>query len=150
MNEISCTVMREAMLEAELDELRGLGESDVAQHVRTCAACGERAEILVRGHDKLAASLAAIRPRAADANVTPIQRKWRKLSWVPVPLAAAAVLTLLMIPQQNGDEELPRIDAIARMMFKEEPAVSPPPGKQAMVIEKKEMTIVWLYSQEKP
>jgi hypothetical protein len=77
--------------------------------------------------------------------VIPIQRKWRKLSWVPLPLAAAAVLALLMIPRLSGDDELPRIDALAQLMFQEKPIASPPPGQQAMVIEKKEMTIVWLY-----
>lgn len=148
MSEIRCEVIREAMLEAELDELRGVGESDVAQHIRGCADCRARAAIILRGHERLSAGLTSVRPR--DTRVIPLQRKWRKLTWVPLPLAAAAVLALLMIPHQNGDDELPNIDVITQLMFKEEPVVSPPPGQQAMVIEKKEMTIVWLYGQETP
>ena len=150
MNEMSCEVIRDAMLEAELEELRGIGDSDVAKHIRECAACRQRAQIILRGHDRLAASLDSMRPRAADTAVVPIQRKWRRLSWVPLPLAAAAVLALLMIPRLRDDDELPRMDAIVRLMFQEQPVASPPPGQQAMVIEKNEMTIVWLYSQERP
>ena len=150
MNEMSCEAVRDAMLEAELEELRGIGGSDVATHIRGCAACRERAQIILRGHDRLAASLDSIRARTPATAVVPIQRKLRRLSWVPLPLAAAAVLALLMIPRLNDDDELPRMDAIVRLMFQEQPVASPPAGQQAMVIEKKEMTIVWLYSQERP
>jgi hypothetical protein len=145
-----CTAIREAMLEAELDALRGIGASDVAKHIRGCADCRARAEILLHSHEKLNASLATLRSRGPGSTVVPIQRKWRMRSWVPLPLAAAAVLALLMIARITADDELPRIDAITAMMFKDQPIASPPPGRQAMVIEKNEMTIVWLYGQETP
>lgn len=150
MREMNCTEFREAMLEAELDELRGIGASDVAMHIRECADCRTRADVLRLGHERLAASLATLHPRVADSNVVPMRRKSRGLSWLPLPLAAAAVLALLMIPRMNGEDELPRIDAIAAMMFRSQPIASPPPGQQAMVIEKNDMTIVWLYGQETP
>jgi hypothetical protein len=150
MNQMSCNKIREAMLEAELDELRGIGENDVAMHIRECAECRAAAEILVQGFENLSQSLATLRPRVPDASVVPMRRKPRKLAWLPLPLAAAAVLALLMIPRFEGEDELPRIDAIAAMMFRSQPIASPPPGQQVMVIEKNEMTIVWLYGQETP
>jgi hypothetical protein len=95
-------------------------------------------------------SLATLRPRVPDTHVVPLRSKSRKLAWLPLPLAAAAVLALLMIPRIDGEDELPRIDAITAMMFRSQPIASPPPGQQVMVIEKNEMTIVWLYGQETP
>ena len=150
MNQMSCNEIREAMLEAELDELRGIGTSDVAMHIRACAECRAAAGILVQGFEKLNQSFATLRPRVPVTTVVPMRRKPRKLAWLPLPLAAAAILALLMIPRIDGEDELPRIDAITAMMFRSEPIASPPPGQQAMVIEKNEMTIVWLYGQETP
>jgi hypothetical protein len=36
------------------------------------------------------------------------------------------------------------------MTFKDTPLVTPPAGKQVVVMERNEMTIVWLYEQERP
>jgi hypothetical protein len=150
MKETSCIAIREAMLEAEMEELRGIGESDVAMHIQNCADCRARAEFLLQGFEKLNHSLATLRPQVPDTDVIPMRSKSRKLAWLPLPLAAAAVLALLMIPRIDNDDELPRIDAITAMMFRSQPIASPAPGQQAMVIEKNEMTIVWLYGQETP
>ena len=146
MNEINnCTAIRELMLEAELEELRGIGESDVAEHIRGCAACASRAQAILRSYGQLDAALTTMSTQSEAATVIPLQRR-RRLRWIPLPLAAAAVVALLMMPGQ--EETLPNMDAVARMMIKETPVVSPAPGQQALVMEKNEMTIVWLYKQE--
>ena len=140
-NDMSCAAIREEMLVAEIEDLRGIGESDVAKHVRTCDACAAIAQRLLGGHAQISAGLGSIKPRAKTR---------RRLLWIPIPLAAAAVIALLMIPRMQTEEALPNIDPIARMIFPEEPVVAPTPGTQAMVLEKDEMTIVWLYGQETP
>ena len=140
-NEMSCAEIRDEMLVADIEELRGIGESDVAKHIRTCEACSAIADQLLGGHAQISAGLGQIKPRT---------RSSRRLLWIPVPLAAAAVIALLMIPKMQTEETLPNIDPIARMIFPEEPVVAPSPGTQAMVLEKNEMTIVWLYGQETP
>ena len=146
MTKMNCDVAREEMLVADLHELRGEGDTDLAMHVRSCAECRRRAEIILGEYDTLRASLAGLEPRTATAQVTPI-RKARRYLWIPLPLAAAAVLALLLVRGQN--DELPNIDALTRMMFQETPVVSPAAGQQAMVIEKNNMTIVWLYKGDR-
>lgn len=146
MMKMNCDVAREEMLVADLHELRGEGDTELATHVRTCAECRKRAEIILGEYDTLRTSLGGLEPRTATAQVTPI-RKPRRYLWIPLPLAAAAVMALLLVRGQN--DELPNMDAVTRMMFQETPVVSPASGQQAMVIEKNNMTIVWLYKGEK-
>ena len=59
-------------------------------------------------------------------------------------------LLKLLRRRRTEQDELPNVDALARMTFKDSPLVTPPAGKQAVVMERNEMTIVWLYEQEKP
>ena len=140
MSGLSCEEIREEMLVAEMDELRGIGESDVAQHVRTCDACAAVARRILAGHAQIDAAMTTLTRSTA-------KKKQRVAAWIPIPLAAAAVIALLMIPRMQ-DDALPNMDAITRLMFQEEPIVAPAAGQQAMVLEKNDMTIVWLYSQE--
>jgi anti-sigma factor RsiW len=148
MNEKSCTEIREMILEAELDELRGMSDSRVARHVVTCAECQAYAHRLLRAYHQMDAGLSNISAPTADAAVIPLKRRRRAL-WLPLPLAAAAVIALVMARAQQ-DDEMPNVDRLAQLMFNEEPVVSPRAGQQAMVMEKKDMTIVWLYKQETP
>ena len=139
----TCAEMRDAMLDAEVDELRGIGETPLARHVTSCALCRAHAHKLLRGYVKLEAGLAAMSTQTAHPHVLPVHSKqWR---WIPLPLAAAAVLALVIAQRQ--DEALPNVDALGRMIAREAPLVSPPAGQQAMVMEKNEMTIVWLYKE---
>ena len=142
-NEMNCTVARDEMLGADLAELKGDAGSPLAAHIRTCAACAAYASALVQGHASLARGLDALAPAAS---VIPLRRN-PLIRWLPLPLAAAAVIALVMV-QARQDDALPNVDAVARLMFRETPVVAPPAGQQAMVIEKKDMTIVWLYNQE--
>jgi predicted anti-sigma-YlaC factor YlaD len=143
---MDCAAAREEMLGADLDELRGSGDTPLAEHLRACAKCRARADVIVAGHALLATSLAGLKPAADNAGVTRLH-KARGYRWVPLPLAAAAIIALLFVGQQ-GDEALPNMDAVTRLMFRETPVVSPTTGQQAMVIEKNNMTIVWLYKGE--
>ena len=140
----TCESIRDDLLVADLNELRGEGSSTVAGHVRSCAACRELAAGIIADHELLATSLGKLR---ASTPVTSLpQRRLQRAAWWSVPLAAAAALTLLLVGQQP--EELPNMAPLARLMFRNPPVVTPASGQQAMVLEKNEMTIVWLYPEE--
>jgi hypothetical protein len=143
---MTCQAAREAMLDAEPDELRGIGGSELVEHLRGCATCRARAAVIVEGYALLDAGLHALQPAQAAGRVTPIGRRRRKYAWLPVPLAAAAILALLLGRQPSP--AVPNVDALARLMRPHAPVVQPPAGKQAVIMEKSNMTIVWLYDQE--
>ena len=148
MKEMSCTEIRDALLDAELDELRGIGETPVARHVATCAECRAYAQTILRSYLQMDAALTEMSTQRRDATVLPLKKR-RRARWLPLPLAAAAVIALVMVRAQPDDEP-PNVDRLAQLMFKEQPVVSPRAGQQALVMEKNELTIVWLYKQETP
>jgi hypothetical protein len=146
---MKCEEVRAAMLDAELDELRGIGDSAVAEHVAACADCNAYAQKILRSYASMAAGLERMSTQTGEAPVIPMRPKRSKPPrWLPLPLAAAAILALLLV--RTPQDELPNVDALARMITKDTPLVTPPAGKQAMVLERNEMTIVWLYEQETP
>jgi hypothetical protein len=141
---MDCAAARDEMLVVDLEELRSEADSPLADHLRSCSACRARASALLGGHAALERGLAKLQP--AD-RIKPSLRA-RPWYWLPVPLAAAAALALLLVNQQTN-ETLPNVDGIARVMFRERPVVAPAAGQQAMVIEKNDLTIVWLYQEER-
>jgi hypothetical protein len=146
---MKCADVQAAMLEAELDELRGAGSTPIAKHVASCADCASYAQRILRSYGALASGLEQMSTQPAAAPVIPMRsRKRNAQKWLPLPLAAAAILALLLVRTER--DELPNVDALARMTFRDTPLVTPPAGKQALVMERNEMTIVWLYEQEKP
>ena len=146
MTAMTCQAARDAMLGAELEELRGIGSSELVEHLRGCATCRARAAVIVDGYASLDAGLHGLEPARAGAAVTPIGRRRRKYAWLPLPLAAAAVVALLLA--RPASEPLPDVHALARRISPEQPIVQPPAGKQAVVMMKNDVTIVWLYNQE--
>lgn len=64
---MTCAEALDRMLEADPVELRGMGESDLAVHLLTCAPCRETAADLTAGLDAIADSL------ATDARTPPVR-----------------------------------------------------------------------------
>jgi hypothetical protein len=137
MNELTCERARELMLEAEVEELEGHGDSPLVRHIERCASCRVRARHLLQGYADLDAGLAALAPRKRAL------RFGRRARWLPLPLAAAAVLALLLA--RRPEAPVQPSELLLSMMFPEPPVVTPPPGRQAMVLEKNDLTVVWLY-----
>lgn len=133
MNTMECGAARRAMLEADIEELEGAGTTVLAAHVSICRECRTHAQRILRGYADLERGMAAF----ASAP----KRTWR-LPQAAIPLAAAAVLAALLIPQ---DEPMPDIALVTTRLFQEQPVVMPPDGKQAIIIEKNDLTVVWLY-----
>ena len=148
MATMTCETARQAMMDAELDDLRGQGGSELSVHLRTCAACRTRADAILASYGALARGLDVFQPSAAETPVMRLARRRRRVAWLPLPLAAAAALALLLA--RRTPDPLPNVDALARWMLREPPIVEPRAGRQAVVIEKQNLTIVWLYEQEKP
>ena len=146
MTVMNCQAAHDAMLEAELEELRGIGGSELVAHLRECAACRARAGAIVDGYASLDVGLRALQPAQAGARVTPIGRRRTRYAWLPLPLAAAAVLALLLARPASGP--LPDVHALARHISPEQPLVQTRAGQQAVVLIRNDMTIVWLYNQE--
>lgn len=130
MSENGSQHIRAWLLEAELEQLRN-PPHDVAQHLNECIACRSALQRITRGHQELDSGLEQL--------VRPRTRRWL---WAPLPLAAAAVIALLLLPREQPPRGPSPI--LAQLMFPDEPVVTPPEGKQAIVMEKNELTVVWL------
>jgi hypothetical protein len=119
------------MLEADRAELLNPPEQ-IARHIDECLSCRVALQKIRRGYADLDAGLNALaQPKR--------KRVWL---WVPLPLAAAALIALLLMPGEATPP--PPSPLLARLMFPETPVVTPPNGQQAVVMEKNDMTIVWL------
>jgi anti-sigma factor RsiW len=106
---MNCTEARELLLEAELAELRGEGESEVARHIRECARCQAMAQEIVEQERSLAQALAGVRPQvsadaaaaeAVAAKVLPLRPRWKR-RWAVIPAALAATLAGILLTS-NG------------------------------------------------
>jgi hypothetical protein len=122
-----CAEMRERLLDADPAELRGEGDSTVALHLHDCARCAAAARRILGAQQELAASLSTLTDQAAatgrvgatvgmsrawgrgHASRTSRTRRW--LIGTTAPLAAAAVLVLVLVQRRAGDE-LPRLEPL--------------------------------------
>lgn len=68
---MTCESMRELFLTADLDELRGQGEGDLARHLRGCAACRADAGRILASTERFGAALSDRARRRVVAIVTP-------------------------------------------------------------------------------
>lgn len=99
---MNCDTALDLMLEADLTELRGEGESELAQHIHTCADCRAKAGVILAGQNALAEVLDRISPRtAAPQAIRVAKERARRRPWrVTVPLALAAGVGALLLVRQ--------------------------------------------------
>ena len=93
---MTCSLMLDRMLEADLDELRGWGESVVATHVRGCTRCRDVANQLVRDTGGLSQSIRAL-PEA-----TPARRRSVALPARAAAMAGLAAAVVLIVVRNTG------------------------------------------------
>ena len=89
---------RNALLIAEPEELRGIGDSPLAQHVRECNACQRAAGVLLEANALLASSF------TSATRTQPARRKSGLSSmptWLPLPIAAAIAALIIVQPVQE-------------------------------------------------
>jgi len=155
---MTCGDARIAVLEADLQTLRGSGSDPLARHLRECRSCRSLAAAIVEGEGNLADALATAVPppdldRVLRLAAEAPEPAWTgpytrpKVTWfharVSVPLAIAAALALLFFTRTPS---LPG------------PRYAPPPPSQALQVEalegqtvavletsNPEISVVWLF-----
>jgi predicted anti-sigma-YlaC factor YlaD len=145
---MDCAGVRPLLLEAEPEDLAGVGSSHVAAHVRTCGACGAVAARILDETARLDGFLARA-PAApdVDALVTRAQRREKKV--IPFPTwkrwsavaAAAAVAGLLFLRR-----DVP-LQAFDRHTFDEAPLVEAAPDQNVAVLAtaNPDITVLWFF-----
>lgn len=163
-----CRSMLPLLLEAEPDELRGRGASDVATHVRACPACAARARRVLEAESALDGYLGAARgklgvdavlaavdvaapaaapgaPRSAGSPSSlgsgvrvPAWGRWGGLA------AAAAVAALLLLPGR----EPPALPVVARTEAPP-PLVESAEGRTVAVMATADpdITVLWFFDR---
>ncbi len=146
---MTCADIREAMLEADSQALRGEGTSAVAQHVQSCPECRGLAERIVAQERRLQSALAALEPRQplddAVRAAVGLTRRRRRRRWVVASgLAAAAVAAFAL--WHSGRSALPpsqQPTAVAQ------PFVQTSADQNVIVYQtaNPDIVVVWLYQR---
>ena len=105
---MNCEHAADALLEADLAELRGAGDAPLAAHLRTCERCRTLAGRILDAETALAETLAAERPKrpaheaaAAAIAAASASRTWRSRFRVAAlagaGIAAAGIAAVLLV-----------------------------------------------------
>jgi hypothetical protein len=144
---IDCATATDLLLEAEPAELRGAGGSELAAHVRGCAACRGQAELLLAGQARLAHALDTL--TSLHTAAVPARRPlWRWASRVLLPLAAAAAAMIVIVSraaEPDGQALPPLVVPPARIA--EVPVVNAGTARNVAVMRTSDpnITVVWYY-----
>ena len=150
---MTCDVALERMLEADSEELVPGGESELANHISGCARCRSVAAELTAGMELLAVQLE--RAPVAGAVESTLLAVWsrrrferrRRMRTSFLPLAAAAVLTVLVVADRVRG---PRVDpsealAVARPTTPQTVRFSPSTNGMLLKTNNPKITILWFY-----
>ncbi len=139
-----CHALRDSLLAADPDQLRGHGESDLARHIRSCEQCSVDAERILGATALLAADLnraaraKSSRPIDAPANTLP--------TWWALPIAAVLASVLIVgWMQKNEPEVVPRVGLLQDVKRPvDAPVVNiPTDGSVAVFRTAENITVVW-------
>jgi hypothetical protein len=135
---MNCLEARQVMLTAEPAELRGLGQTELASHIRSCQACGQAAQRVLLATDLLAAKL------DSTARATRKPARWsRQPAWLALPIAAA--LAAVLVSRRPDELVLPRVgnlQDVKRPVV--QPVVNAPANRNVAVFKATEkITVVW-------
>jgi hypothetical protein len=147
-----CADVRDLLLDAEPDELRGIGSTRVAEHVRACRRCARLAKRILDETDLLAAYLderpappvADILGRAGvPAGPRPSRRSRVRRRWLWAP-AAAAVAALFVAIESRGPAPA---SGPALAAFDASPVVEPATGETVAVLptDNPDITVLWFF-----
>jgi hypothetical protein len=131
---------------ADPDELRGTAATLLAQHVRACAECRERAATILAESAALADAITAVTAAHQPMRVQKSRRR-RWLAGALLPLAAAAALLVFVMQDRSAsDDPLPPI-LMPVQKVAEVPVVNAQPGRNVAVMRTNnpKITVVWYY-----
>ena len=152
---IECTRSFDALLEADVEELSGVAETDVGVHVRECGRCAAAAQAILDGNDvldKVLGSVPAIDARALVARARleapqrvgkrapRLTRRWRRGAALA---AAASIAVVLLLPERDmpmsGVELAPRTEVYS--------LVEAPADRSVAVIQtdNPDITVLWFF-----
>jgi len=153
-----CTEVRELLLEAEPEELRGVGASALAEHLRACRACARIAERILAETRMLDAYLEDAPPpplpeilrragvaRASEgAPAVPAKRTVRR-RWLWAPAAAAAAFAALFVALESRGPVTP---SVSTTMPAEPPPVVEPASSATVAVmqtDNPDITVLWFF-----
>jgi hypothetical protein len=150
--------MRERLLEADPQELRGEGQTELARHLSRCAGCMALAQTILDGHRALDRGLSAIcRDRAVEPLMERIRASERRshprFSWRwAVPATAAAVLVGLLLVRPSQFEPGSRDPWVPTqsVSWSKEGFIEAPSGQTMLVFETEDRSakVIWFYGSE--
>jgi hypothetical protein len=135
---MNCREAQQALLIADPDDLKAIGESELANHLRGCKACSQAAHRVLLANELLATNL------AAAARAKPKRTRWSPQSaWFALPIAAAIAAVLVSRPpQQNPLPRVGDLEDVKRPVV--QPVVNAPANRNVAVFKATEkITVVW-------
>jgi hypothetical protein len=150
---MTCADARERMLEADRNDLTGATDSDLSQHLRSCAGCRVAADRILEGERELGRALAAAAPRRAtdDAVLTATRRGVRpRWMWRSAPLVAAALFAAVILGRRRAMEQA--WPPARRPLAAADIAVEAPLGASAAVFhtDNPDVVIIWFFRGDLP
>ena len=147
---MNCETARDRLLEADLTELRGAGDAALAQHLRGCSACRDRARRILDQTEALRATLERATPKSEatpPARRNRVSPSARGARWaVAVPLALAASLAVLWL-SRNRTGQTPGPGVTSQVALAAAPLdVQAPPGQTVTVFQTDNPNIVVIWS----
>jgi anti-sigma factor RsiW len=161
----TCDRFRDSLLQAEPDELRGVGDSELAAHVRTCPACGRAARTLLEATAELGAYLGRAGPAPDVAGILQRAAAPAARRVAPSPTASPGVRRRIRLEDPRPWVALAAAAAIAGMLLLPGPAAPPPPtaaadpyrlptvesasGRTVAVLptDNPDITVLWLFQE---
>ncbi len=151
---MNCELALERMLDADLEELEGRGDSELVVHIQGCGRCQAVAAELLAGYEMLAAQIHSVDADRGVERVLPAVRRAairrvrrRRLIRFALPAAAAAVLALWAARDPMPSMLL--VDPPARLAGQPptQPTVRLAPNTNALFLETNnpKITVVWFY-----
>ena len=136
---MTCPDARDAIVVADLDELRANEGSALAEHLAGCEECRRRADVVLRG----TATLTDTGVRRAHAHRT---RARRITAWSSVAAAATIVGAVVT----NRREPAPAPARVASLPVVRQVSLEVGRGQQATVLKTSDpkVTVIWLSSGE--
>ena len=154
---MNCATALDRLLEADLAETAARGESELAQHLRTCDRCRAVADRILADQQALGRAIAEAEPRTpvdealrSAAGRVRLARRRRKIWRVTLPAAAAAGLAGILVFGGGGQGAL---DSVWEGTMPQ-PAtgldIQAPAGRDFLVFEvqdRPDIVVVWFFDR---
>ncbi|UCD24978.1 MAG: hypothetical protein JSW51_03380 [Gemmatimonadota bacterium] len=154
---MNCSQALELILEADVTELEGGGDSALSAHVRDCSPCGKLVQQILSEQRELNGLLRAEQPKTsvdtalARVDERVVASKRRRRAWrtaIPVAAAAGVAGILLSDGDRNGglDSVWQAPEPSSAVGFE----IETPPGKNVAVFkveDRHDIVVVWFYDQ---